>query len=284
MIKTNKWIFNAAIGDAYGAAFEYSDPTPDRPNDLAKYYLNTKHNLGSGRYTDDTEMTTAVAEAMLEGPLTKESLAKWFVKAFQREKRIGYAGRFYDFLSVTDTGEEFLKNIKPHSDKSGAAMRGWICGLYKTPELSMEMAEIQAKLTHDTDGGIMSAKAAALITHFFAYKCSKKSDLVDFLMAYVPANWNKKRTYPVGEQGLDAVWASIEAIISHNKMSDILKQCVNFGGDVDTVATIALGSVANSAEIEQDLPIVLLTELENKTWGQAYLNNLDSRLYDWTRS
>lgn len=65
------------------------------------------------------------------GPLTKECLAKWFVNAFHREQRPGYASGFYHFLLDTHNETEFLSNIRPDSDKSGAAMRGWVVGLYK---------------------------------------------------------------------------------------------------------------------------------------------------------
>ena len=55
-----------AIGDAYGAAFEYAEPTAGRPNDLSGYSKHPRHKIASGCYTDDTQMSLAVAEALVE--------------------------------------------------------------------------------------------------------------------------------------------------------------------------------------------------------------------------
>lgn len=272
----------AAIGDAYGAGFEYDPITRDRPNNLSRYVKHSRHDIGDGRYTDDTEMSTAVAEAMIEGGLTRESLANWFVAAFHREQRKGYAGGFYDFLLSIKTGPDFLRDVHPDSEKSGAAMRGWVCGLYGTPERVMEMAELQAMLTHNTPKGIKSAQAAALLTHFFAYHHGRKRrDLMDFLNDYVPGQWARPKRSKVGEKGMDSVHAAIQAIMMHDRTSLILKQCIAFSGDVDTVATIAMGAAAFATEIKQDLPQNLFDELEDGQWGKPYLLDLDNRLNGW---
>jgi len=57
-----------AIGDAYGAGFEY---VRDRRfinsnNDLTGYIKNPKHLRKSGNYTDDTQMSIAIAELIVE--------------------------------------------------------------------------------------------------------------------------------------------------------------------------------------------------------------------------
>lgn len=281
-------LFEAGIGDAYGACFEYAAPTLDRPNDLAQYYGHPVHFIGFGKYTDDTEMSVAVAEAMLEcypTTLTNEVLAKWFVDVFHREQRPGYAGRFYKFLSNTYSSEDFLANIRPESDKSGAAMRGWVCGLYKEMYDAMAMAELQAVITHDTFGGRTSAMAAALLTHYFAYNVGPKTDVAKFIKSEVRGPWTDPRTTPVGSKGVDAVHAAIQAVVMHDKMSAILKQCVDFTGDVDTVATIALGAASLSNEIEQDIPQILIDKFEPSfidmpaLWGATYLKDLDDRLF-----
>lgn len=281
-------LLEAAIGDAYGAAFEYADITSERPNDLLHYYGHPRHQIGFGKYTDDVEMSTAVAEAMLEcypGPLTKECLAKWFVNAFHREQRPGYAGGFYNFLLKTTTVEEFLKNILPDSDKSGAAMRGWVCGLYDDMFDAMAMAELQARLTHNTFGGRTSAMAAALLTHYFAYNLGPRTSVAAFIQSHVDGPWQEDRNTPVGSKGIDSTHAAIQAVMMHDSMSEILKQSIAFTGDVDTVATIALGSASFSSEIKQDLPQNLIDRLEpsimgiKANYGVSYLKDLDQKLF-----
>lgn len=289
-------LFEACLGDAYGAGWEYVDEAfyLAHPNDLSGYVAHPKHKIGEGRYTDDGESSTAIAEVMMTGPgphanpfmdeneiLPRERIADWFVKAFHREQRLGYAGRYHDFLTSVHTGAEFLARINPQSDKSGAAMRGWVMGLYTTPGQVMKMAAHQARLTHDTPGGIHSAQAAALMTHFFAYKVDGRRHLADFITARVAGPWQNPRTTHVGSSGMDSVHAAVQAVMMHDTMSGILKQCVDFHGDVDTVATIALGAASLSAEIKQDLPQVLIDGLEQGEWGAPYLRRLDSRLLAW---
>jgi len=61
-------------------------------------------------------------------------------------------------------------------------------------------------------------------------------------------------------------------------MSDVLKTCIQFSGDVDTVAAIALAAGSCSAEVAQDLPVHLFDELENGQYGRDYIRLLDRRL------
>jgi len=50
------------------------------------------------------------------------------------------------------------------------------------------------------------------------------------------------------------------------------------GGDVDTVATIALAAASWSVDYAQDLPVALVEGLENGAFGRTYLKDLDRQL------
>ena len=55
-------LLELAIGDAYGAGFEYADIGIIRQhNTLARYVQHPRHNIRPGAYTDDTQMTLAIA-------------------------------------------------------------------------------------------------------------------------------------------------------------------------------------------------------------------------------
>ena len=86
-----------AVGDAYGAGFEYaSDALVRDRNDLSWYVQHPRHGIRPGAYTDDTQMSIAVAEAILSGERwTPALLARHFVTAFKRDRREGYARGFY---------------------------------------------------------------------------------------------------------------------------------------------------------------------------------------------
>ena len=84
-------LIELAIGDAYGAGFEFVDQqTIQLYNNLKGYIKHPHHDIGPGCYTDDTQMSLAVAEAIVSRKLwTPELLATKFVAAFHRDRRLG---------------------------------------------------------------------------------------------------------------------------------------------------------------------------------------------------
>lgn len=275
-------LLELAIGDAYGAGFEYvSNKIVRERNDLSTYIRHQRHNIPPGHYTDDTQMSIALAELIVSGEeWSRENIAKYFVDVFKRDIREGYASRFYNFLLKVKDGDDFLKNIRPESDKSGAAMRAGVVGLFSDIDEVIEKTTIQAQVTHNTKGGINSAVAAALMVHYFYYKKGTVSELQDFLIEYVYEDWSVLWKGKVGAKGMMSTKAAYTALISNNSMSELLKQCVVFTGDVDTVATIALAAASLSKEYEQDLPNNLVDDLENEKYGRDYLIELDKRLFE----
>lgn len=269
-----------AIGDAYGAGFEYARPEwVARHNDLSGYFQHPKHlGIRPGQYTDDTQMSVAVAEALLESARpSRQQWAGHFVQAFQRDRREGYAQRFYDFLLTVRDGQDFLERIRPQSDKSGAAMRALPLGHLGDPQSVLEVTAEQARLTHDTSGGVRSAQAMALSAHYLLKKLGSKADLASFLQEYLEENWFDWKG-PVGSAGMDSARAALTSFHRHSSMRSLLKECVDWTGDVDTVAALALGLAACSDEVTQDLPQVLHRDLENGAYGLSYLEHLDDSL------
>ncbi|HVU69316.1 MAG TPA: ADP-ribosylglycohydrolase family protein [Ktedonobacteraceae bacterium] len=273
-------LLEMAIGDAYGAGFEYADIAMiRRQNDLSRYVKHPRHRIQPGAYTDDTQMSLALAEAIVSGkPWEPRMLAHQFVVAFQRDPREGYAQGFYNFLRTTRDGDQFLRTIRPDSNKSGAAMRAAPLGIYPTVAEVIERSNVQAALTHNTVDGMNAASAAALMAHYFLYQLGPKKDLGAFLEQHVTGRWSQPWTGSVGSQGWASVRAAITAITEQTSMSALLKACVDFSGDVDTVAAIALAAGSCSAEIAQDLPAHLYDGLENGKYGREYIRRLDERL------
>lgn len=276
-------LIEMAIGDAYGAGFEYAKPEFVAANHkLDAYVKHPKHDIAPGCYTDDTQMTIANAETILAGglgaDLSREALAQAYVACFKRDQREGYAGGFYRFLVEVKDGAEFLERIKPASDKSGAAMRALPFGIFPDISRVKALCALQAAITHDTKDGIDAAVAAALMAHYFLYDLGPKADLGKFIESHVPGNWSETWTEPVGEKGWMSVRAAITAVVSGDGMSDILRRAVAFTGDVDTVAALALGAAAHSREVAKDLPAVLVDGLENGPFGREFLGQMDARL------
>jgi ADP-ribosylglycohydrolase len=63
-------LLELAIGDAYGAGFEFADAqTVREKNDLSRYVKHPRHRIQPGSYTDDTQMSLAIAEIAQDLPV-----------------------------------------------------------------------------------------------------------------------------------------------------------------------------------------------------------------------
>jgi len=270
-----------AIGDAYGAAFEYAPATfVARHNTVEGYPKHPTHaGIEPGNYTDDTQMTLAVAELLAEGgSWTPLALADRFVEVFHRDPRVGYAGGFHAFLRSVTSGREFLDRIRPASDKSGAAMRVAPVGLLPTVAEVRHHAEVQARVTHDTPAGVSSAEAAALAVHYCHYGLGPLSGLTKWISDQLDTDWTRPWHGKVGSKGEMSVRAALTALSSARSMTALLHQCIAYTGDVDTVATIALAAAARSPEVADDLPAALYRDLENGPYGRDHLRALNAGL------
>lgn len=269
-----------AIGDAYAAAFEFVDRELTRDHQLGDYARHPRHLREPGRYTDDTQMSIAVAELIVSSaPFTRENLADGFVQAFKRDVRSGYARGFYEFLTGVKDGADFLARIRPTSDKNGGAMRAVPVGVFARVEDVVEKSALQARLTHDTTEGATAAVAVSLMAHFFLYRLGARQELPAFLASYAPGPpWAEPWSGPVDVKGYSAARAALRIVGEHDRLSAMLDQAVRFGGDTDTVAAIALGVASCCSDVRNDLPQRLLMGLESGTYGREFLRDLDLQL------
>ena len=270
-------LVESAVGDAYGAGFEYADPRFTAANNTADGYVqHPRFSLRPGSYTDDTQMTIAVAEVLVSGePWTADTLADAFVRVFRRDPRAGYARGFHQLLTELGDGAEFLRRIRPDSDKSGAAMRAGPLGLLPSVPDVLHHATVQAKLTHDTPAGIEAAQAAALAVHYCHRDLGPRAWIGSWIdQQIVPAGgaggWARPWRGKVGSRGWMSVRAALTALASCTGLTELLVTCVAFTGDVDMVATIALGAAACSSQVADDLPPVLLDGLEDGDYGRRF--------------
>jgi ADP-ribosylglycohydrolase len=273
-----------AVGDAYGGGFEFVDQRfIAQNNDLLRYREHPKWTgqTEMGHYTDDTQMTIAIAEAVLSGcEWTKKLIADKVVECYKRDPRNSYARSFGEFLKEVKDGDDFIQKIKPNSDKSGAAMRASPVGLFPKIEEVLEKTKLQASVTHDTPDGIQSAQAAALAVHYFAYNLGNKADLGKFIEQHVPNNWSLPWNGKVGPKGWQSTKAAISVIVKSKSLSEVLLMGVALGGDVDTVCTIAMSAGSFCRELAKDIPLALIDGLEKGPYGLDFLKKLDAQLMD----
>lgn len=273
-------LIEVAIGDAYGAGFEFvEEDIIKKYNKLESYYDSRIDNIRAGQYTDDTQMSLAIAELLIdEVEWEKENITKYFLNVFDRDKRQGYAKGFYNFLIENNDVESFLNNINPESVRNGAAMRSVPLSYIKNKEELKEKAKIQASITHNTHEGIVSSQSVALIGHYFLYENINKHEIRDKLLMEIKEIYRTDKTDRVACDAIDTVDAVLTVLLKSNTFSEILINSIELGGDTDSVASIALGLASLSNQFTNDLPEFLYTDLENEKYGKDYILELDDKL------
>jgi ADP-ribosyl-[dinitrogen reductase] hydrolase len=278
-----------AQADAYAHAFEYA-PDMAHLNVLTAYHQHPTHlKVKAGEYTDDTQMSMAVAETLLGDDWSREAFAESFVRCFKRDQRDGYARGFQKFLEQIDDGVEFLAKIRPESNKSGAAMRSVPVGLLAPVAEVIRVSDLQAGITHNTPGGLESARAVALAAHYLLFQIGPKADLGYWLKAMdlpdfaVP--WDRTKDGNDGRptvKGMDCARAAISLVVGHSSMLEVLKEAAGLGGDTDTVAAIACGLASCSDEMLRDFDRrpFLRSKFEKGDFGLPYLADLDVKLFE----
>ena len=144
-------MYGALLGDMIGAPYEF-----DRGNKSKEFPLFCENS----RFTDDSVMTIAVAEALLDSRfLDDDSIRVALIKSMRKWGKkypdAGYGRKFLCWLREKDP--------KPYgSCGNGSAMRvsaaGW---LFDTLEETREKARLTAEVTHDHPEGIKGAQATA---------------------------------------------------------------------------------------------------------------------------
>ena len=271
-----------AIGDSYGFCFEFAEADfVARNNDLSYHpHPSPEMQVQPGAYSDDTQMQLALAELIVSGyEWHAERVAESFLATFKRDPRPGYAKKFQAFLEQVNNGTEFLDQIRADSERNGAAMRAPIVGLFPDIKEVISKADLQARLTHNTKGGVDSAVAAALLCHFFTYDLGPKGEAPKFLENHVPGhNWEEPWRGKVEVHGISTVRAALTAIVKTDSLAELLIECINYTGDVDSVATIALACASCSRGFQRDIPDTLWSRLESGPFGRDYLIDIDRKV------
>ncbi|MBP8006146.1 MAG: ADP-ribosylglycohydrolase family protein [Acinetobacter sp.] len=272
-------LMEIAVADAYGAGFEFcSKEKIILYNNLEMY---TKHELYDilGKYTDDTQMSIAIAEFILSGEeWSKENIAYKFLECFKRDIRFGYSEGFYNVLKQARSGEELISVLIPTSERNGAAMRSVPIGFLKNKDDVISFARLQAQVTHNTEIGISSSCAVALAAYWGLQENGRLCDLQDFLQSTGFAEWDFSWKGKVTLSAYDTVSAALSCLLKHTSLSSLLKSCIDLGGDTDSVASIAIGLATCFGEYNNDLPLNLFKMLKEDKYGLLFLKELDERL------
>lgn len=187
------------------------------------------------RFTDDTVLTVAVADAILTASDYSGKLREYF----RLYPRRGYGPGFARW-AASDSSRPY------YSRGNGSAMRVSPVGFaFPTLEEVLEEAEKSARATHNHPEGIKGAQAVASAV-FLARTGSCK----DAIRGYIERTFDYDLGEPLDEirkyyrfdvTCTGSVPQAITAFIESKDYEDAIRKAISIGGDSDTIACIAGG-------------------------------------------
>jgi len=252
-------MLGAIIGDIAGSVYEWN-------NIKTKQFPFFRDDC---RFTDDTVMTCAVAEAVMKGGEKDD-----FIDAMKKYGRMypnaGYGGRFRQWL-VSDSREPI------NSFGNGSAMRvspcAWImdCGFCARtgmwPTTARGIARLSAEVTHNHPEGIKGAMAVTdaifMSRYYFGGYCGDYEEPIDKdpqeckkrIKDHIEQTYGYdlsrtldeiRPTYQFNATCQGSVPEAIIAFLESTDFEDAVRNAISLGGDSDTIAAIA-GSIAEAA-------------------------------------
>ena len=225
-------MIGAIIGDIVGSRFEWHN-------------IKTKEFdffTSRCRPTDDSVMTLAVAQAILNSGGDLDALEREAVSCMQalgrRYPRAGYGGRFHRWLS--------MEHPQPYNSYgNGSAMRVSPCGFAaRSLDEAFAMADAVTAVTHNHPEGMKGAEATSAAI-FLARSGKTKEEI----RAHIEQNYYKidftldeiRPTYTFDVSCQGSVPQALEAFFESTSFEDAIRNAISIGGDSDTIAAITGG-------------------------------------------
>lgn len=262
-------MLGAIIGDIVGSPYEF-DYRNIKTKDFPLFSKQSE-------FTDDTVMTIAVAEALLNaGTMAslneiRASVVKQMQSWGLRYPNAGYGARFIRWL--------IQKNPKPYNSwGNGSAMRvssvGW---LYDSLERTLEVAKATADVTHNHPEGIKGAQATAAAI-YLARNGKDRPEIRAYIEKTFGYDFSRtcdeiRPTYRHVESCQETVPEALTAVWEGKDFEDTIRLAVSLGGDSDTLTCIAGGVAEAIWGVPEDIKSEALSRLpeEMKAVYEAFL-------------
>jgi ADP-ribosylglycohydrolase len=235
-----KTIIGAVAGDVIGSYYE------GKNFKTAYFPLFTSQST----FTDDTVLTMAVADAILNQRDFKEAILTYGRKYPNR----GYGGLFRSWLKEKDP--------QPYNSfGNGSAMRVSSVGFaYDSLDTVLEVAEQSAVVSHNHEEGIKGAKAIA-VAIFLSRKGQTKSEIKTHIETTFGYDLDKsldtmRPFYRFDATCQGTVPQAIRAFLESSDYENAIRLAISIGGDSDTIACMA-GGIA--AAYYKEIPEAIIT-------------------------
>jgi ADP-ribosyl-[dinitrogen reductase] hydrolase len=275
-------IIGAVIGDIAGSRLEFQDR-------FAKYNFKM---FGSGtKFTDDSIMTVAIADALMHGKDFQSSMLEWG----HRYPNGGYAKYFRKWLKS--------KSPEPYNSQgNGSGMRVSAVGFAaETLDEALALAKETALPTHGSKDGIEGAQAIAAAI-FLAKQKTPKAEIKKYIettfsyyldgstediQKMVPQLLDFQRS-----QALFTTPFAITAFLKGNDYEDVIRTAATYGCDTDTVACMAGGIAAayygvpldlakQAADYISDDLLAIINEFDGTSLESRHITPKD--IHEWSR-
>ncbi|MBQ6106126.1 MAG: ADP-ribosylglycohydrolase family protein [Lachnospiraceae bacterium] len=250
-------MYGAILGDIVGSRFEF-----DRGGKTKDFEFLTAEN----NWTDDSVMTVAVAEALMEAgkDATVPEIEAATVKAMQKwGRRYPYAGYGARFI-----GWVWADVPRPYgSYGNGSAMRvsaaGW---LYDSLERTREAASATANVSHNHPEGLKGAECTAAVI-WLGRTGATKDEIVDYVQSEFGYDWSEtleemRARHRHDESCQDTLPKALRSFMDGRSYEDVVRNAVSLGGDTDTIAAVAGAMAEGFYGMPQTLKDLCLQRVE----------------------
>jgi ADP-ribosylglycohydrolase len=218
-------MIGAIAGDIIGSVYE---AYPIKTKDFPLFHPQC-------RFTDDTVLTVAVAQAIL----ADGDYRYWLQEIGRRYPNAGYGGSFIHWLLAGDP--------RPYGSwGNGSAMRVSPVGFaFDAVDAVLREAAGSAAVSHDHPEGIKGAQATALAVYLARTTGDKEflrrevSDRFGYDLARTVDEIRPGYRFDVSCQG--SVPEAIVAFLDSDSYEDAIRNAISLGGDSDTLACISGG-------------------------------------------
>lgn len=291
-------LLGGAIGDALGVFAETKLCNDSLiTNWDCKTYLGSKHhNLNSGQYSDDTMMSLAVAESLMDNNgFDPDDLSKRYVELFTSNKIRGYGRSTKAAIDNLIAGKHWSESGTAGSYGNGTAMRSAPLGVYFRNDLKslVEICKIDSSITHvspEAEAGSIAIAVAA----YYAVN-NDTDDLLEKICKHLPDSKVKStissldalinsdhitpaqalRVLGTKADVRETVPSALYLFIKLNNYHDGVIAAIKAGGDTDTTASI-VGALFGSKYGTKGI----LKEWIDQVEDRDNLIILDSQLYN----
>lgn len=272
-------MYGAIIGDVAGSYYEVLEILEHKNKKIRTYEERIKimdNNIplfnDKCSCTDDSILTVAIADAILNNASYEEKLKEYGKREINLGKDIYGRSRF---------GKGFINwlegNYEGNSYGNGCAMRISPVGYLFDDIDKIKDESLKATIpSHNHIDSIKASQAIATSIYLLRNGISKEQ-----LKKYIQDNYykldfnldNLRYNYTFTSKAIDSIPQAIYCFLESSSFEDSIRKAISIGGDTDTIACIT-GSLA---EAYYGIPVELINEV--KIYIKDYMKPIINKFY-----